>query len=62
VYFYQGLVDAAKRQLLGNREALQQLQRQAGLEELGDSDDTVSSFTNAVAQWEQSVGLQQSGV
>ncbi|KAK9804192.1 hypothetical protein WJX72_000213 [[Myrmecia] bisecta] len=56
----QNLIDAAKRQLTGNRDTLQRLQSKVGIPKQED-DETFAAFCAALSEWEAKTALHNTG-
>ena len=55
----QELIDSAKTQLIGNRQALENLEQKSGSTVSGSA-EVYDDFTSAVAEWDKSLALSQS--
>ena len=55
----QELIDSAKTQLIGNRQALESLEHNSGSAVTGSA-EVFDDFTSAVAEWDKSLTLSQS--
>jgi hypothetical protein len=58
--FLQELVDAAKQQLVSNRQLLLQLSARSGLQ-VQQEDSAFSSFTQAVSEWDNQAAAHAAG-
>lgn len=50
----QELIDAAKHQLINNHERIQHLSSSSGLPQDGETEETYTEFTQAIAEWDAS--------